>query len=335
MKLIPPDKLYKSVIGYALGDAYGIPFEMEHKYYANLYNQNELMIGFRTHNQPEGTWSDDTSMVLATMDTLGKWDTLVDTGKGVIHDEFFINLMHAFSEWRNKGTYGCHGECFDVGFTTDAAIKEFELNKDIHVCGRKEETDCGNGSLMRMLPIGFASINLSLEQRYEWCVQFSSLTHANPLNFICCFIYVELVAGLISGLSFDEAYEKSKKSVNQLNKHGYLRLLDLGKLNRILNPGFANLTIDEIHGQSYVVNTLEAVIWIILNRSDYKSTITLGVTLGNDTDTIAALAGGLCGIIYEKPFPHEWMEELKNIDLLMNISSKFVRSYPSIFNTKK
>lgn len=242
--------------------------------------------------------------------------------------------MYAFSKWRNKGIYGCHNQCFDVGLTTDAAIKEFDLNRDIYQCGRKEEADCGNGSLMRMLPIGFASLHLTIEQRYEWCMRFSSLTHANPLNFICCFVYVDLMAGLLDGLSFNKAYEQTKKSVAQLNENGFIRKLDIGKLNRMLNPGFADLSIGEIHGRGYVVNTLEAVIWTILNSTDYKSTIALATTLGDDTDTIAALAGGLSGLIYEKPFPHEWTEELKNIDLLMNISLKFVRSYPSIFNIK-
>lgn len=335
MELISPDKLYKSVIGFALGDAYGVPFEMEHKYYAYLYNQEQIMMGFRSHNQPAGTWSDDTSLVLATLDMLGSWDTLINLNKGIVHDEMRINLMYAFSEWRNNGKYGCYNQCFDVGFTTDAAIKDFELNRDIHQCGRKEEFDCGNGSLMRMLPVGFLTLDLPLEQRYKWCVSFSSLTHANQLNFICCFIYVELMVGLLSGLSFDSAYEQTKCSVAELNEKGYLRMLDLGKLTRILNPGLGNLPIAEIHGRTFVVHTLEAVIWTILNRNDYKSTISLAVALGDDTDTIAALAGGLCGLIYENPFPHEWMEHLKNIDLLMSISSKFVRSYPSIFNTKK
>lgn len=335
MKQISPDKLYKSLIGFALGDAYGVPFEMEHKYYTHLYNQEEIMVGFGSHNQPDGTWSDDTSLVLATMDMMGSWDTYVDLGKGTIHEEMFINIMYAFCEWRNKGKYGCHNQCFDVGFTTDAAIKAFELNRDIHHCGRKEESDCGNGSLMRILPLGFLTLHLTVEQRYQWCVKFSSLTHANPLNGICCFVYVELVVGLLGGLTFLEAYAQAKKSVAQLTEKGHLRLLDLGKLNRILHPGLGNLPIAEIHGRTFVVHTLEAVIWTILNRNDYKNTITLAVALGDDTDTIAALAGGLCGLIYEEPFPREWMEQLKNIDLLMSTASKFVQSYPSTFNTKK
>ena len=59
-------KLHDAILGLAIGDALGVPYEYK-KRGTFLCTQ---MVGYGTHNQPEGTWSDDTSMVLATLDSL-------------------------------------------------------------------------------------------------------------------------------------------------------------------------------------------------------------------------------------------------------------------------
>ena len=55
-------KLKDAIYGLAVGDALGVPFEFKERNYFECTD----MIGYGTHNQPEGTWSDDTSMTLAT-----------------------------------------------------------------------------------------------------------------------------------------------------------------------------------------------------------------------------------------------------------------------------
>ena len=62
-------KYIDGLMGFVVGDAMGVPLEFK--------SRNELleqpvtkMTGFGTHNQPEGTWSDDTSMLIATIDSI-------------------------------------------------------------------------------------------------------------------------------------------------------------------------------------------------------------------------------------------------------------------------
>ena len=55
-------KLKDAIYGLAVGDALGVPFEFKER---NSFECTD-MIGYGTHDQPEGTWSDDTSMTLAT-----------------------------------------------------------------------------------------------------------------------------------------------------------------------------------------------------------------------------------------------------------------------------
>lgn len=55
-------KLRSAIYGFAIGDALGVPYEFKERH---TYNCTD-MIGHGTWNQEAGTWSDDTSLTLAT-----------------------------------------------------------------------------------------------------------------------------------------------------------------------------------------------------------------------------------------------------------------------------
>jgi ADP-ribosylglycohydrolase len=69
-------------------------------------------------------------------------------------------------------------------------------------------------------------------------------------------------------------------------------------LKRLLKKSFASLSQESISSSGYVVDTLEAAIWCFMYGNDYRSCVLKAVNLGGDTDTIAALTGGLAGIYY-------------------------------------
>ena len=63
-------KIVKSMLyGFATADALGVPVEFKSR---KILQKNPVtsMQGFGTYNQPAGTWSDDTSMTLATMESI-------------------------------------------------------------------------------------------------------------------------------------------------------------------------------------------------------------------------------------------------------------------------
>ena len=60
------EELKKAAYGFILGDALGVPFEFKRR---DTYECTD-MVGFGTHDQPVGTWSDDTSMTLATLKSI-------------------------------------------------------------------------------------------------------------------------------------------------------------------------------------------------------------------------------------------------------------------------
>ena len=95
-------------------------------------------------------------------------------------------------------------------------------------------------------------------------------------------------------------------------------------------PILKGLTRDEIKSTGYVVDTLEAALWCNLNSSSFRECILLAVNLGDDTDTVAAVAGGLAGIIYgvggERGIPEEWINQLAKKEWIADLCGKFEKS---------
>jgi len=75
---------------------------------------------------------------------------------------------------------------------------------------------------------------------------------------------------------------------------------------------FKNLPEEEIESSGYVVASLEAALWCLVNTESYKEATLMAVNLGSDTDTVAAIAGGLAGLYYGyEGIPEEWLKEVR------------------------
>ena len=93
--------------------------------------------------------------------------------------------------------------------------------------------------------------------------------------------------------------------------------------SRILASGISKLPIDSIKSGGYVVDSLEACLWCLLNNDSYRETVITTVNLGGDTDTVGALAGGLAGIYYGyKGIPKEWVEKIVKVDEIIRLGER-------------
>lgn len=73
----------------------------------------------------------------------------------------------------------------------------------------------------------------------------------------------------------------------------------------------------EINSGSFVISTLEAALWTIANTQNYEEAVLLAVNLGSDADTVAAITGGIAGILYGKEqIPERWISKLKGKEVL-------------------
>lgn len=293
-------KVYDGILGLAVGDALGVPVEFRTRVEI-AENPVTTMVGYGTHHQPAGTWSDDTSLTLALLDSLGQ-NRKLD----------YEDIMDRFAGWLMYGDYTATGEVFDVGNSTGRAIMNYGRGISPLECGGASEYENGNGSLMRILPaVYYLSMqnNSSMEYRMNVVRNLSALTHKHPISFIGCGIYICAALKILeSTLSLYECIEQGVKEAFQYYENKGMN--EINAYERLRNMhDFINLSEDKIRSSGYVVDTLEAAFWCLANTDSYKSCVVKAVNLGDDTDTVGAVAGGLAGIYYgAADIPKEWMD---------------------------
>ena len=134
------DKAKSVIVGHAVADALGVPVEFKSR--ENLEKNPVLdMMGYGTYKVPKGSWSDDTSMTLCTLDAMNK--------DNIDYDKVMKNLC----KWRYENEYTPTGETFDIGITCSLAINSYKNGKPYNECGLYDEGSNGNGSLMRIHPV--------------------------------------------------------------------------------------------------------------------------------------------------------------------------------------
>ena len=267
------DTLRAAIYGVAIGDALGVPYEFEQR---NTFACSG-MTGGGTWKQHTGTWSDDTAMTLATLDSLNHHGGQIDAE----------DMLNRFRMWLLHGDYAVKREVFDVGNTTKAALLSGH--------GLDDEHSQGNGSLMRVLPLAFTPCGF-----YD-VEEVSAITHAHWTPKRACAEYVGLAKALLDGEQ--------------------LRPAILEHIRLVCNIPW-KLSRNDIQSGGYVLDTLQAAVWCLVTTNTYRDAVLEAVNLGGDTDTTAAVTGGLAGIMYGyESIPSEWVGALRDrrkIDLLVD-----------------
>ncbi len=292
--------------GVCIADAVGVPVEFKSREILERYPVVDMM-GNGTYNQPIGTWSDDSSMTLALADSMGR--------KMGVHTH---DIMDRFLWWYREGLYTPWGECFDIGHTTLQALLRYETGVTPVLCGGNKINSNGNGSLMRILPMAFV-----LYQKYgadltmwtkamELIHKISALTHRHSIAQSACGIYINIATRLLDGMPLETAvYDGVAQSLLWYQCHDpfseytdrWQRIRDLDK--------FRDLPEITIMSGGYVVETLEATLWCLLNTDNYRDCVLKAINFGHDTDTTAAVVGGLAGLAYGfDGIPQGWIENL-------------------------
>lgn len=263
--------LKSAIYGLAVGDALGVPFEFKKR--GTFLCQG--MTGHGTHNQQAGTWSDDTSMTLATCQS-------IKDNHGICESD----IRKKFLDWLNTGAFTPDGVAFDCGVTTYEALHRGTGSRDFY--------SNGNGALMRILPLAF------IDCTDEEIDTVSAMTHAHEISKEACRIYVKIARTLLAGENLRSA----------------IQAVEMSKVFERIHE-LENLSEAEIKSSGYVVDTLEASLWCLLQTENYQDAVLKAVNLGDDTDTVGAVTGGLAGILYGySGIPGEWIDALRKKELI-------------------
>ena len=308
------------ILGHAVGDALGVPVEFQSRAELQAHPVHEMR-GFGTYPVPAGSWSDDTSMTLALLESLVR----------VGHLDL-PNVMENFRVWMDEAAFTPTGTVFDMGRTCGLAITNFKRGFAPVECGGAGETDNGNGSLMRIAPLApylYARYGKELpEEAIKIVHDVSAMTHAHPRSQMACGIYTMIAVKLLDGAASEDAieeglseahgrYAKMERFRDELET--YQRLWDI--------DAFRALPVKEIRSSGYVVDTLEAVLYCLLTTDSYEECVLEAVNLGEDTDTVGAIAGGLAGVAYGlDAIPQEWRAALLKKEWILEMCESFYNS---------
>ena len=287
-------KVYDCFMGVAVADAFGFPYQFHPR---DSFSVKNTMI--EGNGMPAGSWSDDTSLTLATMDSI--------TACGGIDLE---GMMMNFALWLRGGEFTPFGYSFDVGGGTAKGILRYINGFDVTECGLTDYSNNGNGSLMRILPLAFVDCTL------EEIAAVSALTHGNEYSIHACQIQVAIAKRLLNGEGIAEALRNVMTTKPYCDFEEYKHLLNVSTMSR-----------DDISSSGFVLHTLTAALWCLLKTTSYRECIMTAAGLGLDTDTVGAVAGGLAGIIYgstgNRGIPMMWVKGLRNRKLIESTITDF------------
>lgn len=300
------------IMGVIVGDALGAPVEFKDRLELKRDPVKD-MLEYGTFNLPKGSFTDDSSMTLATLDSIREKK-----------DIDIADIMDKFVRWYRDGEYTPFGRAFDVGRGTRLAVLRYQKDMDTSRCGGTTDRDNGNGSLMRIMPACLYCHEKKLDDKEAiWLIhKVSELTHNHLRSKIACGLYYfcvksildeegDLQALLQKGL--DEGFSFYEQDIlNRVELSYYGRLKDLGE--------FSCLEENRIRSTGYVVDTIEAAIWSLVNTAGYEECELKAVNLGKDTDTVAAIAGGLAGLYYGyDSIPEGWLAVIQRKEWILEM----------------
>lgn len=314
-----------ALFGQAVGDAFGVPVEFLSRVDVRKLNLTEMTgsdskqpINSRWGSLiPKGSWSDDTSMTVASMASF-----IRNHGNPNYDDQ-----MNQFVEWWDYSAYCCLTAPFGLGGNVGASMRRYALGIPALECGGRQVMDNGNGALMRILPFSLYCIfnGLDVKTTAEVIGNGSAITHGHEISKLCCFIWTEFLRALTLGLGVDGAIARIENLPYQLLfSTDVIRAVPF-----VTEKKVRKLKETDIKETGYVVDSLYAALYSMMHGHDYESCIRTAVNLGYDTDTNAAITGTAAGILYGEA-PKRWLAALRGKTLLESTAKAFAKCFPAL-----
>jgi ADP-ribosylglycohydrolase len=308
------ERIRGGILGVVIGDALGLPVQFKPRSQVKK-RPVKGMQGYGTFNLPPGTWSDDSSLTLCLAQSLAE--------RGFFDPK---DVSEKFQAWYFGGYMTPFGASFDVGGTTARAMHYLRQSGSNPLrAGGRSESDNGNGALMRILPATLFSLNLSDEDAIAMAQKAASMTHGHEISQLAVSIYTLMARRLLMGATKENAYQYAYQYNCWYDwKQQAWANNTLDEYRIFLSGAIGACKESQISSGGYVRDTLEAATWCLLNNDSFEDTVLAAVNLGDDSDTTAAVAGGLAGILYGiYSIPGKWIDALIKVDEVMDVVDGF------------
>ncbi|MCO5229920.1 MAG: ADP-ribosylglycohydrolase family protein [Chitinophagales bacterium] len=310
-------EIKSALFGVAVGDAVGVPYEFSSRQ-EMIENPATDMKGYGTYHLPPGTWSDDSSLTFCLAESIASGFNLVTTAEN-------------FIKWRDEAYWTADNCVFDIGNTTNNAISQLKSilskeNAEIELEQLKinaEEYDNGNGSLMRIIPLLFYIYGKNIHEQFDLIWKVSALTHKHIRAAMSCLIYLKCAEYILNGIEKETAYLKTKEDIlnfwNEINFPNSERK----HFEKIIQNDIRDTSKEDLKSGGYVIEVLESSFWFFLEEDSYENTILSIINLGHDTDTSAAIVGGLAGLYYGiDKIPINWIKQITRKNDIENLAER-------------
>jgi len=293
------DRALGAFIGLAVGDALGTTIEFRRR---DSYEPIEDMVGGGPFGLRPGEWTDDTSMALCLADSLLANGGALDP----------VDLALRFVRWWKEGENSVTGSCFDIGGATRAALAFFE---DTGVPrGSAHERSAGNGGIMRLAPVAVAARG-EAEKASALARAQSEVTHAAPECLDAAEALAQILAAGVAGEGLGALDAGARAS------------LTAGRVKAIAEGAFRGKSRAQIRSSGYVVDTLEAALWAVSESKTFAEAVLKAVNLGDDADTVGAVAGQVAGAVWGlSGIPERWRRRLAWSDRLIETADALWRT---------
>ncbi|MEE4025077.1 ADP-ribosylglycohydrolase family protein [Gordonia sp. PKS22-38] len=281
------DRATGVLLGTAVGDALGVPYEFETRVLPD--DEPPQMLGGGLGDFAPGEWSDDTSMAMAIA-------LVAATGADLTTDDALDAIAENFLRWFD-------GNPPDVGNQTRAVLgaTRHRLDAGERGAGRvmREESDhyatahprsAGNGALMRTAPVALAHLD-DRDHLADAARLVASLTHADPLAGDSCVLWCEAIRVAVLDGRIDIRAGLDLLPVERTDR--WAQWLDeaAGQEPKTFTPNGFTVTALQAAAAAIVQTPSDET----LPSVHLQNALHTAIRIGNDTDTVAAIAGGLLG----------------------------------------
>lgn len=279
-------KFIGSLVGLAIGDSLGAGWE------------GYLTPGHVRHISPR--YTDDTAMMIGVAESL-------IACKGFHRQNMTERFMANYEEepWRGYGS----GPPRIFKSIRQGANWHEELDKRFFPGG-----SYGNGSAMRVAPIGLLYCDSPTELR-KVAYESSSITHSHPLALEGAALEAYAVA-----LALKEEDNLLAKLIDFARADIYKRKLEECRflLNRKENK---EEIVGKLGNGIEAFNSVPTAIFSFLAHTTFEASLIYAVSLGGDTDTIAAMCGAISGAKYGlEGIPEIWLAKLENREYIVKLA---------------
>ena len=282
-----------AVCGGAAGDALGAGYE-----FTNPHPEDEIVMkGGGAFSWAPGEWTDDTAMAVAILDELaaGRCD-LEEIGNN-------------FLSWYASSPP-------DVGIQTSAVLSSAKNGAQLIRAGEefyeKYPNKAGNGALMRTGPVALSALG-DRKAVATNASAIAALTHAHPDSTTACVLWSLAIESAIMISEIDEPFDWERAVKDGLS---FLDVELASRWEKLIDEAAQGPSI-LFNPNGYVVSAFQAALSAIIetpvpvgNPSDhFMNALEAAIRIGDDCDTVAAIAGSLLGARWGvNAIPKEWKE---------------------------